>query len=84
MENERYSIECRECGDHRFLIPDTDSGSFRCPDCDTIYYEVNPREGEDPIELVYSSAGSLLDTTNYTIEEWEKWMQTEIEVRLNS
>jgi hypothetical protein len=47
-------------------------------------YEVNPREGEDPIELVYSSAGSLLDTTNYTIEEWEKWMQTEIEVRLNS
>jgi peptide subunit release factor 1 (eRF1) len=39
MENERYSIECRECGDHRFLIPDTDSGSFRCPDCDTIYYD---------------------------------------------
>lgn len=40
MENiERFVIYCRECEDDRTLIPDTDSGSYRCPDCDSIYYD---------------------------------------------
>ena len=36
---ERFNIYCPNCEDDRFLIPDTDSGSYRCPDCSSIYYD---------------------------------------------
>jgi hypothetical protein len=45
-------------------------------------YEVHPKGDEDPMELVYTTNSSLIDVSNYTMEEWEEWMNTEIEVRL--
>ena len=37
--DERYSIYCKECEDEVFLIYNSDAGSFRCPHCDSIYYD---------------------------------------------
>lgn len=36
---ERYVIFCNDCDEDVTLIPHTDSNSFRCPTCDTIYYD---------------------------------------------
>lgn len=38
MDEERFSIFCNDCQDSRDLILDSDSNTYRCPDCDSIYY----------------------------------------------
>lgn len=37
--DERFTIYCAECEDDKALIQDSDSGSYQCPDCDSIYYD---------------------------------------------
>lgn len=52
---DRYSIFCKECDDDRTVIPDTDSGSYRCIECDTIYYDEDGVFDAAEAEYYYSS-----------------------------
>lgn len=75
---ERYSIFCKECEDERTLIPDTDSNSFRCPDCDSIYYD---EDGVmDLIEAEYyyetykgAKLAGIIDEPDYPNEPIGNW-----------
>lgn len=37
--NERYEIYCTECETSRYLILDTQSDGFLCPECNTMYFD---------------------------------------------
>ncbi len=72
---DRYSIFCKECEDDRALIPDTDSGSYRCPDCDSIYYDEDGVYDVAEAQYYYATykgakLAGLIDEEDVPRESW--------------